>query len=289
MRSLLFVPGHNRKFLDSALKSGADVLLPDIEDSVQPLSNKQVARDTVLSYVQAGSFDHKVVFPRINGYDTGELLHDVMQLTVKGIAGFMYPKAKEGSDIAFIDRLLETVEIQKGMPVGTFKIIPLIETASAVLHAEAIAKASKRVVAIAFGCEDYITDLGGIHDGDEESLFVPRATIAMAARASGVHAIDTVHIDIYNLESLEKNLVIAKKLGFKGMLSLHPIELPLIHQYFSPSAEEVAHAKRIIELCDMAVAQGKGVAYMEGKLIGPPMIKDARNILAIHHAINNQS
>jgi len=191
----------------------------------------------------------------------------------------MYPKAKTGSDIYFFDKLLESVESQKNIPVGTFKIIPLIETAAAVLNAQDICTASNRIIAIAYGCEDFITDLKGIHDADDTSLFVPRAMIAMAARANNIIPIDTVHVNINDLDDLEKNLQVAKRLGFEGMLSLHPKELPLIHKYFSPSSEEIENAKRIIELYNESEISGKGVALFGDELIGPPMVKDAKNLL----------
>jgi citrate lyase subunit beta / citryl-CoA lyase len=278
-RSLLFVPGHNLKFMESAATSNADIILPDVEDSVQPVSNKQLSRDLILSFINNKKFNNKKVFPRINSPESGELLKDINQLSVNGVDGFMYPKSKTGNDIYFFDKLLESIESERGFAIGTFKIIPLIETTSAVLNAQDICKASSRVVAIAYGCEDFITDLHGVHDDGDMTLFVPRALIAMAARSSGVIPIDTVHVNINDLDDLEKNLKVAKNLGFEGMLSLHPKELPLIHKYFSPSSEEIENAKRIIELYNSSEENGRGVALFGNELIGPPMVKDAKNLL----------
>ncbi|MDG4949883.1 CoA ester lyase [Weeksellaceae bacterium KMM 9724] len=287
-RSLLFVPSHNEKLMTSASNSDADILLLDIEDSVQPTSNKEVARNTVLKYLKEGHFENKILFPRINDRESGQLLKDVLALTTDGIAGFMYPKAKKGEDIYFFDKLLETVEYEKGIEKGTFKIIPLIETASAVLNVEEICRASSRVVAIAFGSEDFITDLEGIHDYEHTSLSTPRAIIAMGARAAGVIPIDTVHIRVHDLEDLEKNLIISKNLGFEGMLVLHPKELPLVHQYFSPSIQEVNDAKEMLKLAEEAEKSGVGVAIKNGKFIGPPMIKNAQKILYKHKLIEDK-
>ena len=126
MRSLMFLPAHNDRLMNSASRSNADVLLLDIEDSVQPQSNKQIARDNIIKYVKSGAFDGRVIFPRINDRESGELLRDVYQLTIEGITGFVYPKAQCGNDIYFIGKLLETIECEKGIPVGTFKLIPFI-------------------------------------------------------------------------------------------------------------------------------------------------------------------
>jgi citrate lyase subunit beta/citryl-CoA lyase len=285
MRSLLFVPAHNPRLMNSALTVEADVLLLDIEDSVQPLENKHKARELVVKMMSEGLFKDKVIFPRINDRESGQLLNDVTRLTIEGITGFMYPKAKKGEDIYFFDKLLETIEYEKGIPVGTFKIIPLIETASAVLNAQDICNASKRIVAIAYGSEDFIADLEGQHDLEHESLFVPRNMIAMAARACKVIPIDTVHVRVKDLEDLEKNLVLSKKLGFEGMLCLNPIELPLVHRYFSPSEQDVFEAKEILRLDKEARDNNQGVAIMNGKFVGPPFVLKAKSILEKNNKI----
>ena len=206
-------------------------------------------------------------------------MKDVYQLTVPGINGFVYPKATCGQDIYFIGKLLETIEYEKKIPVGTFKLIPLIETTGAVVNVYEICKACTRVVAVAFGCEDFVTDLGGEHDVDGISIFNPRVMIANAAKAAGVIPIDTVHIKVHDLDDLEKNLVLSKKLGFEGMLVLNPKELPLVHKYYSPSYEEIEWAKEMIRLSDESFKEGKGVAVINGKFIGPPMLKKAKDIM----------
>lgn len=279
LRSLLFVPAHNEKFLEKASKSDADVLLLDIEDSVRPLHNKQIARDLIKEKVSSGVFVNHHVFPRINDRESGELLKDVHQLTIDGVDGFMYPKAKTGEDIYFIDKLLETIEYEKGLEIGTFKLIPLIETAAAVMNAQDICKASDRVIAIAYGCEDFISDLKGIHDVNHLSLFTPRAMIAMSARACNVIPIDTVHINVHDFVDLEKNLELAKNFGYEGMLVLNPKEISYVHKYFSPTAEEIQTAHEMISLFEEANKDGKGVALKDGVFIGPPMVLAAKEII----------
>ncbi len=278
MRSLMFVPAHNQKLLDSATRRDADVLLLDVEDSVPPPS-KQAARDNIIAFAQRPDLNGKLLFPRVNDRESGELLRDAIQLTVPGIHGFMYPKATCGQDIYFFGKLLETIEYEKGIPIGTFKIIPLIETAGAVINIKDICMASDRVVAVAFGCEDYVTDLQGKHDHEGVSILTARNLISIGARSCGVLPIDTVHIRVHDLEDLEKNLILGKNLGFEGMLVLSPKELPLVHQYYSPSAEDVAWAKEMLQLAAEAEANGAGVAVKNGKFIGPPMVKMAKNIL----------
>ena len=278
MRSLMFVPAHNQKLLDSSLRRDADVLLLDIEDSVPPV-DKQTARNNILEFVKRPEAQGKVIFPRVNDRESGELLKDLYQLTVDGIAGFMYPKSTKEEDVYFVGKLLETIEYEKGIPVGTFKLIPLIETAGAIVNIKEICTACTRVVAVAFGCEDYVTDLGGKHDPEGQSIFYARNAIVNAARFAGVAPIDTVHIKVHDLEDLERNLILSKNLGFEGMLVLNPKELPLVNQYFSPSDEEVRWAEEMVQLTAEAKAEGKGVAVKDGKFIGPPMLKMAEKII----------
>ena len=280
MRSLMFVPAHNETLIESALRRDADVLLLDIEDSVQPTENKQIARDNIIKYLKAGKFDNRVIFPRVNDRESGHLLQDIYQLALEGVDGFLYPKAKKGEDIYFFGKLLETIEYEKKLPRHTFKIIALIETPGAVMNIQDICTACpERLVGVAFGCEDFMTELGGQHDSEGQSIFTARAMIAMGAKANNVVPIDTVHIKVHDLEDLEKNLILSRKLGFEGMLVLNPKELPLVHQYYSPSDEQVQWAKEMLELSEEAVKQGKGVAMKDNKFIGPPMVKMAKDIL----------
>ena len=278
MRSLMFVPAHNTKLLESAVKRNADVLLLDIEDSV-PYTKKQKSRDNIKEFAKRTDLNGKLLFPRVNDRESGELLKDIYQLTIEGISGFMYPKATKGEDIYFFGKLLETIEYEKGLPIGTFKIIPLIETAGAVINIREICCSYTRVIAVAFGCEDYVTDLQGKHDPEGQSIMMARNLISIGARSCGVLPIDTVHIKVHDLEDLERNLILSKKLGFEGMLVLNPKELPLVHQYYSPTEEELVWAKEMLQLSEEAQQEGKGVAVKDNKFIGPPMVKMAWNIL----------
>ncbi|MCH4896285.1 CoA ester lyase [Marinilabiliaceae bacterium JC040] len=284
----MFVPAHNQKLLNSSLKRNADVLLLDIEDSV-PENDKQLSRDNIKKFVRNPNLNNQLIFPRVNDIESGHLLQDAYQLTIDGIAGFMYPKATKAEDIYFFGKLLETIESEKGYPEGTFKIIPLIETPGAVMNISKICCSSKRVIAVAFGCEDYVTDLRGNHDEFDQSIFFARNMIVNGARACGVIPIDTVHIKVHDLEDLERNLKVSRDLGFEGMLVLNPKELPLVHKYYSPSESEIKWAKDMIELSIEAVDKGKGVAVKENKFIGPPMVKMANEILDKIELISSKS
>lgn len=289
MRSLMYVPAHNQKLLDSATRRDADVLLLDLEDSV-PVFDKQLARDNIKAFVQRDDLNGKLIFPRINDRESGELLKDLTQLTIEGVDGFLYPKSTKGEDIYFVGKLLETIEYEKQIPVGTFKLMALIETAGAIVNIKEICEACpNRMVAVVFGCEDYVTNTQGKHDDEGKSIFYARNAIVNAARYAGIIPVDTVHIKVHDLEDLEKEVILGKQLGFEGMSVLNPKELPIIHQYYSPTEEEVAWAIEMVELAEEAVREGKGVAVKDGKFIGPPMVKMAKNILIKHDKIQGKN
>lgn len=285
MRSLMYVPAHNQKLLDSATRRDADVLLLDLEDSV-PVFDKQQARDNIKEFVKRDDLNGKLIFPRVNDRESGELLKDLTQLTIEGVNGFLYPKSTKGEDIYFVGKLLETIEYEKHIPVGTFKLMALIETAGSIVNIKDICEACpNRLVAVVFGCEDYVTNTQGKHDDAGKSIFYARNAIVNAARFAGIAPIDTVHIKVHDLEDLEKEVVLGKELGFEGMSVLNPKELPIIHRYYTPTEEEVAWAREMVELAEEAVREGKGVAVKDNKFIGPPMVKMAKNILAKHEKI----
>ena len=278
MRSLMFVPAHNTRLLDSALRRDADALFLDIEDSV-PNKDKQIARDNIKQFVERPEAKGRLIFPRVNDRESGELLRDLYQLTIPGITGFVYPKSVKEEDVYFVGKLLETIEYEKKIPIGTFKLIPLIETTGAIVNIKEICTACTRVIAVAFGCEDYVTDLCGHHDPEGISIFYARNAIVNAARAAGILPIDTVHIRVHDLDDLERNVILSKKLGFEGMMVLNPKELPIVHKYFSPSDEEVKWAEKMIAMVEEAEAEGKGVTVKGDNFVGPPMLKMACKIL----------
>jgi len=284
LRSLLFVPGNDEKMMLKAARTNADAIILDLEDSV--LDNlKTKARILIKTKVAAGIFAEFQVFVRTNDRNSGFAESEINELTISGIDGFIFPKSLNEQDISYLEKLLTAAEFKKNIPRNTFKIIPLIETTEAIFSLPAICRASKRIIAVAFGSEDFLCDLQGTHDERNIALTVPRAMIAMAARSVGIIPIDTLHPDVHNLDDLEKNLKISRSLGFEGMLCLHPKEIRLAHKYFSPSEREYSRAMELLELNEEAKKQNKKVAVIKGKFIGPPMIKTALKTIERYEAI----
>lgn len=280
MRSLMFVPGHNEKLIASAAKSDADVILLDVEDSVMPPENKQLARDVIKKHIKEKTFKNFDVFIRLNEIESGFLLQDVLQLALEGVTGFLLSKTNTANDVIFIDKLLEVIEIERNLPAEYFKIIPILETAASIINANEIAQASKRVIAIGFGSEDFVSDLEGIRDfGVDSSIFTPRAWVAMVARTHKLIPIDAAYINVHDLEGLERHLKVGKTLGYAGMWVLHPKQNELVNKYYGLADEEIAEAHEILVLADEANRLNKGVAIINGKFIGPPLVVKAKHII----------
>ena len=280
LRSMMFVPGHNEKLIHSAVRSDADVLLLDVEDSVLPANNKQIARDIIKRHIEKKTFSGFDVFIRINEFSSGYLLQDIIQLSIEGVTGFLLSKANTAEDVVLLDRLLELIEIERGIPSGHFKIIPILETTASIINANEIAQSSKRIIALGFGSEDFVSDLEGIRDFDTNtSIFTPRAWVAMVARSHNLIPIDAAYIQIHNLEGLQEHIKLGRTLGYAGMWVLHPKQNAFVNKYYAPSEDEVFEAYEILALADEANKLSKGVAIINGKFIGPPLVVKANRII----------
>ncbi len=277
LRTMTFVPGYMTKFLEKARSFSSDALILDLEDSV-PQKDKERARENIAHYLVKKSYSQEV-YIRVNPIDSGMLFDDLEASLQEGTHGIMFTKVRDEKDIIYFDKLLSQLEIDKGFTPGKFKICPLIETGSAMIKAYDIATASERVNALVLGGEDYLTDLDGLHKEHGASLLVPRSLVVMAARTAKIDAIDTPFLDIHNLEGFEKEVKLARELGFSGTLIIHPTQIAIANQAFTPSEEEIREAQRIIKAIEESKERGLGVALMDGKLIGPPMEKRAQNVM----------
>jgi citrate lyase subunit beta/citryl-CoA lyase len=263
MRSLLFVPGHDPRKLARSLTSGADVLVPDLEDAV-PEARKVVAREGVGSWLTTHR-PEAPVYPRINAGACDEMA------SLAGlVAGFMVPKVTDPKEVRLYCTFLDQVEEERGLPAGALGLIPLIETAAAVWCAMEIATASPRVVALAFGAEDFAAEMG------TDGATIARALVPIAARAAGVAAIDTPCIRVHDSGTLRAHLTTGRALGYGGALAVHPAQIEAVHAAHTPTPQDVGRAARVVEAASMA---GGEVALLDGELVGPPMVARARRVL----------
>lgn len=285
LRSMVFVPGFRTSFLDKARSFDADALILDLEDSV-PTAFKDEARKNIAEYVKTVDYPQKI-FIRLNSIDSGYISRDLESVYNSRVFGFMPSMIRDDLDIIYIDKLLAQLEYDHGLEPCHFKLCPLIETGSALLKAYEIAKASPRIVGLAFGAEDYLTDLDGLHKESGASILVARSLIVMAVRSLNIAAIDTPFLDISDSDGFRADVELARELGFSGKLVLHPNQIDMTNEIFTPSEEELSEARRIIAAIEASDREGHGVTLLDGKLVGPPMEKRARKVLEKWDRIGN--
>ncbi len=274
-RTRLYVPGNNPRLQVGIELHGADCILLDLEDSVPP-SEKVASRVLVRHLLWTVAFDE--VWVRINPLETyGE--EDLVEILPGRPHGICLPKAESAEDVVRLSERLAVLESELGVPVGVTKIMPIVETAKGVLHAEQIAAADPRVVVMAFGAEDFTRDVGSKRT--RESLLFARSQMVAAARSAGIQASDTVFADVDNGEALLEETRHVRELGFDGKGAINPRQIAVIHEGFAPTAAEIEHAQRVVLVAEEAEAQGIGAIAIGGKMIDRPVLERARRTLEL--------
>lgn len=278
LRSLIFVPGNRRDMLEKAVSFPADILVPDMEDSV-PIGEKDAARDVVADMLpvldQAGQ--RSVV--RINALDTGLLEEDMRAAATPHTYGINVGKVETPWDVHEVDKILTALEVKKGLELGKIRLVLFIESAMAVINAYSICSASPRVVAVAFGAEDFTVDMGTERTEEGSEVLMPRAMVAIAARAANVVPLDMVYTNFRDEVGLRRDIQLGKSLGYKGKFAIHPSQVQPINEMYSPLPEEIEYAKRVVAAFEEAESQGKGATSLDGKMIDVPIVKRARSLL----------
>ena len=268
--------------MEKARKSAADAVVLDLEDAV-PSDRKKAAREIIFQALQEGALGDKILFIRVNNLAGNLTEEEVTLLACKRISGFVYPQANSSVELSEMDDLLKRVEKTKRIAAMTFSLIPILESPRAILHAYSIATSTDRIVALIFGCEDYLAALQGRHSTEESALLVPRSLTAAAARAAGVEPIDAPYTRVHDLEGLQAFAEKGRNLGMSGMLTLSPRQIPIIHNVYTPNESEIERARRIITAAEST--SWNGVFLSGGEFIAPPTVRAARKLLARAQAV----
>lgn len=287
LRSMLFVPAYNEKFMTKAIDCAADAIIFDMEDAV-PVVRKKEARMVLNQYLAAGVFRDRQLFVRVNELGTLDLIEDLKLIQGGEIIGIVTPKINTVSDIEDFSMMLGECEKQGQLPEGSLKLLPLIESASAVMNVQSIAGASKRIAALLFGGEDYLDSIWGRHEYPPKALEVPRAMVAMAARMYGLLPIDTPYLELNNEEGFVQEERVSYAMGYAGILLVNPKQISWANQCFRPSEDEVEEARKILEAVRQEKEAGGSIAMLNGKMIGPPMLKKAQKIIMIDKLIKEK-
>ncbi|MCX6098759.1 MAG: aldolase/citrate lyase family protein [Candidatus Bipolaricaulota bacterium] len=275
-RSRLYAPGNNPRILVGIELHGADCVLVDLEDSVPP-AEKPAARVLVKHLLCAIDFPNEV-WVRINPLSLGGA-DDVREVLLARPHGVALPKVESCDDVVALSKELAETEEAVGAPLGSTWIMPIVETAKGVLHAEEIAAADPRVAVVAFGAEDFTRDVGARRTPD--ALLFARSMIVAAAKAAGVQASDTVYADVDDEVGLAAEAKLARDLGFDGKGAIHPGQVPALHAAFTPSEKEMDEARKIVAAAEEAEARGIGAIAIGGKMIDRPVLERAKRALRL--------
>ena len=278
LRSLLFIPGNKTNMLEKALGFKPDVFVPDMEDSV-PKGEKENARNLIAEYLPKFAKLGIPIIPRVNSLDTMWAVDDLAAVVGPHIYGISIGKINTPADIKETSEHLSTLERKAGLNEGHIKMIPWLESAKAIIHCYEISLASKRLVGIAFGGEDFTHDMGIERLEDESEVSFARNQLCIAARAAGILALDTPYFLFKDEDGLRINSAVAKQCGFKGKFAIHPTQINGINDTFSPSKKEIEYAHRVVQVFEEAERAGRGSTSLDGKVIDVPVVKRARELL----------
>jgi citrate lyase subunit beta/citryl-CoA lyase len=281
-RTMMFVPGANASMMRDAVLYGADAIMFDLEDSVS-LAEKDSARALVFHALKTFDYSSVETVVRINALEDGGD-RDVEAMVIGGINVVRLPKTETAQDIIDVEAVITKVEEANGIPVGTTKMMAAIESAEGVLNAREIALASERLVGIALGAEDYVTNLKTRRFADGQELFFGRSMILHAARTAGIAAIDTVYSDVNNEEGFRDEVTHIKQLGFDGKSVINPRQIPIVNDIFAPTAKEIENALAVIAAIEEANAKGSGVIALNGKMIDKPIVERAERVMMLAKA-----
>jgi len=285
MRSLLFIPGDSPKKLDKGLGSGADALLLDLEDSISP-QRKAEARETTLAFLKQAVpvKERPRIYVRINGFATGLTDADLDVIVAGRPDGIMFPKAEGGAAVTHCDAKITAREAMHGLPDGSLDIIAIAtETAQALFLAGTYGGSSKRLKGLTWGAEDLSVELGAEANRDKDGNFLApyqlaRSLCLAGAGAAQVQAIDTVYVDFRNEAGFRRECEEAKRDGFTGKMLIHPAQVAICNEVFTPKPEAIERAKAVVAA--FAADPGAGTIGIGGVMYDRPHLERARQLLA---------
>ena len=281
-RTMMYIPGNNPGMIKDGHIYGADSIMFDLEDSVS-LNEKDAARFLVYNALKTIDYEGVETVVRINGLDTCGM-EDLEAIVRAQPDVIRLPKTESAQDIIDVENEIARIEKAAGIPVGKTKMMAAVEGALGVLNAREIATASKRLMGIAIGAEDYVTDLKTTRSPEGIELLFGRSQIILAARAAGIYAFDTVYSDVNNEEGFANEVKLIKQLGFDGKSVINPRQIGPVHEIYTPSEKEINKSIRVIKAAEEAKKRGSGVVSLDGKMVDKPIIERAQRVLELAKA-----
>ncbi|QTL97769.1 citrate (pro-3S)-lyase subunit beta [Iocasia frigidifontis] len=282
-RTMLYVPGNNPGMILNVHIYGADSIMFDLEDSVS-LNEKDSARFLVYNALKTFDYRNTETVVRVNGLNTPFGKEDLEAIVRAKPDIIRLPKTEKAEDVQEVDYLVTEIENKIGLESGSIKLMAAIESALGVINASQIATASARLLGIALGAEDFVTDLKTTRSMDGIELLTARSQILFAARAAGINALDTVFSDVNDEEGLINEVKLIKQLGFDGKSIINPRQIEPVHKIFTPTTEEIEKATRVLGAIKEAEEKGSGVISLDGKMVDKPIVDRARRTIDLANA-----
>lgn len=279
LRSMIFTPGNRRDLIEKAIRSGADAVIVDLEDAVA-VEAKPAARE-LLADLPASPVP---LYVRVNGAATDFMWDDLVAAAKAGVAGIVLPKAEDPGLFKEIDGALIATEITSGHARGSIGVIPLIESGLGVRLTYEMLTASDRIESVLFGSGeqgDLVADLGCEWTPDGTGLMHARSQVLLSARAAGIeHPMEAVFMDFRNLDALRVECELARRLGYVGKVAIHPAQVAVINEVFTPAPDVVEHQRKVLAAFERAVVEGSASIAVDGRMVDYAVARVARTLIA---------
>ena len=286
-RALLYMPGDDLRKIRKATTLGVDCICMDMEDGVA-LNRKAEARAAIVEALRTLDFGASERLARINAIGSGFEEDDLSTVLPASPDGIVIPKMESAEHIRQVSRRITEAETLFGWPRGGICIIVVVETARGIVNLAEIASADPRLEAIIFGAEDFAGDIGATRTPEAWEVFYARSAVVTHAAACGLQAIDMVHIDFHDIESLRREALQGAGMAFAGKQIIHPNQVVPVQEAFTPSDEAIAYAQRVMQAFADHQSIGKGAFALDGKMIDAPIIKGAEKVLMLAKAAGKE-
>jgi citrate lyase subunit beta/citryl-CoA lyase len=277
-RTFLFAPGNHARRVEKCVTIGSDAVILDLEDAVA-VTEKPSTRPLVAEAL--GRPRRCKGYVRVNALGTEWCYGDLVAVVAPGVDGIVLPKVESASDLHIAEWLVRQLERERGLPEGGIDILPIVETAVGFANIASIARSGTRVRRMAFGAGDFTLDVGITWSADETELLPYRTAFVVESRAAGLEPpIDTVWVNLKDVDGFARSAKRARDLGFQGKMCIYPDQVPVVNQLFKPADAEVAHARRVLEAFADAEAKGLASIQVDGRFIDYPIVHMARRIVS---------
>ncbi len=277
-RALLYMPGDDRRKIEKATALGVDCICMDMEDGTA-VSKKAEARAVISQAMKELDFGRSERCIRINSIGSGYEKDDLASALAAQPDAIVVPKIETAEQVRWVSEQIESYELSNNLNPGSIRLLIGVETAKGILNLPEIASADKRLEAVIFGAEDYAASVGATRTKEATEVLYARSAVVAACAANDLQAIDMVYIDFKDSEGLRSEAEQGAGLGFSGKQVIHPNQVPVAQEAFTPSDEAIAYAKRVVESFESSQREGRGAYALDGKMIDMPLLKNAQKVL----------